>query len=250
MPNGWSRAARRAAFCILVAGVLAAHAAAAETGAVANIVASGSGEVSIPPTRASFAIGITTDAATASQASADNARISKAVAEALAAAGVGREGFARSRPNVGPRWTYDEPTRRQKKTGYEASNTMTVETEQLERVGAYIDVALDAGATDVSDVSFSARNADEARRQVLAQAVERARVDATTMATAGGGTLGELVLLTTEPDEVRPGPHAATVMVAAQRVGNRTTTSVTPGEILVTASVVGRWTFVPAPRAR
>src|SRR5215469_12403017 len=100
---------------------------------------------------------------------------------------------------VAPRWNYDQATQRQKLAGYEATTIMQIETDRLERLGAYMDAGLGAGATGVSMVSFSAKNSDEARRRALVQAVSQARTDAETVARAGGGSLGPLLLLTTAP---------------------------------------------------
>ena len=223
------------------------HAQSVGSASQPMIVAAGTADVLIPPTKASFSIGIHTTGAAASAASGDNARLSKVVTEALLAAGVRREELAGSRLNVGPRWMWDQPTRQQKRAGYEATNTVRVETDQLDKIGVYLDAALNAGATDVSDVSFSSKNSDAARHQALTEAVANARADAEAMARAGGGSLGELMLLSTEPTNMQPGIAVEEIVVTASRRRQETvSTDVTPSQIKVTARVVARWRFLPA----
>jgi len=67
----------------------------------AEIVASGMGEVSGAPTKAEFAIEVKTLAATAVAASAENARLSRSVTDALRAAGVRSEEVLSTNLTVG-----------------------------------------------------------------------------------------------------------------------------------------------------
>lgn len=210
------------------------------------IVAAGTADVLIPPTTASFSIGIHTTGPSATAVSADNARLSKSVMEALLAAGVKREELIGSRLNVGPRWTWDDVVRQQKRAGYEATNTLKVETDQLDRIGVYLDAALNAGATDLPDISFSSRNSDVARHQALSAAVANARADAEAMAKAGGGGLGELLLLSTEPTNMQPGVSVEEITVTGgRRTREPVATAVMPSQIRITAKITARWKFVP-----
>lgn len=229
----------------------AAHASAAQTEGTIEpqVVASGNAHVRIPATKASFSIEISSLAASAAAASMADARLSKAVSSALEAAHLTQGELVRSRLTVSPRWEYDQGTRRERRTGYEASTTLQIETEHLDRVGTYIDAALDGGATGISGIAFSATDSDDARHRALAEAVAGAKADAEAMARASGGHLGELLLLTTQPqNEPRPllfQPAAATAFRSPEE-----RTSVIPGQIEVTAQVTGRWRFLAGPQAQ
>ena len=107
-----------------------------------------------------------------------------------------------------------------------------------------MDAALGAGATGVSTVSFSAKNSDEARRRALAHAVSQARADAETVARAGGGSLGQLLLLTTEPQNPPRGVEIPFAAVASRSISEGERTNIIPNQIKVTATVVGHWRFV------
>ena len=115
-----------------------------------------------------------------------------------------------------------------------------------------IDAALAAGATSASDVGFSADDLDEARHRALGQAVAAARGDAEALARAGGGTLGELLLLSTEraPDYSGGGLNEIVVTATRASAPPPVPTTVLPEQITVSASVTGRWRFIPQSATR
>ncbi len=213
-----------------------------------QIIASGTADVTIPATTASFSVQITSLAASAAAAGAESARISKAVSNALQAARLSHEEIAQTQLLITPRWNYDEATRKQKRTGYEATTTIRIRTDRLDHLGTYMDAALSAGATGISTISFSASDTNEARRGALAQAVSQAKADADTMARAGGGTLGQLLLLTTEQSIPR-GVEFTPLAAMAGRGTGAERTNIIPSQIKVTATVVGHWKFITSTAA-
>ena len=212
-----------------------------------QIIASGTADETIRATTASFSVDMSSLAASAAAAGAKSARSAETVRNALETAHLSRNEIVQSQLSVAPRWNYDQATQRQKLVGYEATTIMQIETDRLERLGAYMDAALGAGATGISMISFSAKNSDEARRRALVQAVSQARADAETVARAGGGTLGALLLLTATPQN--PREISPLVVTAAARTSEADRTNIIPGQIKVTASVVGHWRFVPGKTA-
>jgi uncharacterized protein len=215
-----------------------------------QVVASGTSEVTIAATTATFSIDINSLAASAAAASDESTRISRAVSNALRTAGLSHDEIAQTQLTVSPRWEYDEATHKQKRTGYEAATMIQLETDRLDRVGTYMDAALTAGATGISAISFSAKDAHEARRRALAQAVLQARADAEAIARAGGGTLGQLLLLTAEPQNGPRGVEFSALSVTAARsIGGAERPNIVPSEIKVAATVVGHWRFVPSGSA-
>jgi len=219
---------------------------AAELAAAPMITVSGQGEVTREPDHASVRIAIETSAATAAAASQDNARIEKAVREALLQAGAVSKELSTAGFLVQPQWEYHSgsPPRR---ISYTARNTLRVDVTRLERIGSFIDVAVAAGATRVEDVEFDLKDGDAARREALALAVANARGDADAMARAAGGTLGTLRELSTDQSPGRMPVFRA--LAAAAPVAGRAAelTDIRPAPIRITAIVQGRWDFQPRP---
>ena len=84
---------------------------------------------------------------------------------------------------------YDDNDRRLP-SAHVASREVKVRMDDLERLGAWMDAALAAGFTDVSDVNFKSSQETRLREDARAQAVADAREKAGGLAVAFGGRLG------------------------------------------------------------
>ncbi len=205
------------------------------------IQASGVADIQVTPDRAAISLGVMTRAVNVAQATAENARIQRAVIEAVRAQGIPAERIGTMGFNVTPNYRHDprgqEPPTI---TGYTVTNIVRVEVHQIDRVGPIIDAALGAGANNMHGLHFWSSNVDQARRRALAQAVSRARADADAMAQAAGGQLGDLEALqyNVTPD-YRPMAGVAMRMETAMA-----DTPISPGEQTLTVTVTGRWLFV------
>jgi len=205
-----------------------------------TITATGHGEARITPDRATLSIGVQTEAATAARASAENAQKQRAVIDALKSLGISDQQISTVEYSVYPEsapTTADERTPRI--IGYTVSNTVRVDVQHVDRLGAVIDAALGHGANAINSLDFSSSNEDEARRAALALAVQHARGDAEAMARGAGGRLGELVDLTSQA--------GAPPIQFGQRmaIGTAASTPISPGSETVAVEVVGRWRYLP-----
>ena len=208
-----------------------------------QVIASGQGVVHVMPDRAQLTIRVQTNASSAATASSDCSRIAKAVSDALAAAGLTGPELKLTRLSVEPHWEYNGKRRR---TGYDAVHTLRIETARLDRLGAWIDAALGAGATDIDDPTFKLEDPEAPRQEALAKAVASARRDAETMARAAGGSLGELLVIGTG-NSARQDSQLQEVVVTALRRNAMPSvpTTIVPGELEISESVSARWAFLP-----
>ncbi len=213
---------------------------------LSEIIVSGSGEVRVAPTRARLTIHVRRTAPTAAAAGAEAARASKAVTSALAAAGLAGDGITETSVSVAPHTDDNDAHRR--RTGFDATATLHVETTNLDRVGPLIDAALAAGVTDVDDAEFVIDDPQAARQQALALAVAATRRDGQTLARAAGGGLGELLVLST----IGLGDAMPAALVEAPDYRPPPTdvvhSTVVPGLISVTAHVTARYAFLAPAR--
>ncbi len=203
-----------------------------------QISTTGVGEASAVPDRATIYIAVQTRAATATAASADNARRVKAVMDTLRAIGVSGDQVQTANYSVTPEAPY-MPSTTPKTVTYAVSNSLLVKLRRIEEVGRVIDAALAKGANEISSLQFSSSTVDSVRSLALAAAVADAKTQAEAMARAAGGSLGQLLELSTSMP-VRPMPmvQSFSARAAAQ-------TPITPGEQSITATVSARWAFVP-----
>ncbi len=204
------------------------------------ISTSATGEARYVPDRATISVGVQTRALTAARASADNAVKQRAVIDAIHAQGIAADQISTVNYNLNAEQVYNPQAgdKAPKVTGYVATNTVRVEVKKVEQVGALINAAIAKGANDVSSLDFHSSAPDSLRRVALADAYKQAAADATVLARAAGGQLGELIEVTTgEPaDGVQP-----RIMGLAKMA---TSTPINVGEQTVNVSVMARWRFV------
>jgi uncharacterized protein YggE len=196
-----------------------------------TIAVSGEGEASASPDVAYVSVGVQTEAASAAQASEENSRRMAAVLEALRAHGVRSQNLQTRGLTVSPRFG---PEGREI-VGYQATNTVTVTVEMLERAGQLLDAALAAGANQVGGLRFGIKDPSSLRAQALAEAARVARAKADTLAAALGVRIVGVERIAEEGSRV-PVPRmadAARASVAAEAPAP----PVERGELRVTAQV-------------
>lgn len=200
-----------------------------------QISAVGVGELRVPPDYAVLTFTVETSGTDAARAGRENAARMAGLRQALEkhgipAAAISTVGYSvRNEARFQGRGPKGEPN------WFVARNGIRVRVAELDQLGATIDVALASGANHVEDVSFLAKDAQELRHKALSLAVQHARAQAQTMASAAGGKLGELVELAAVEGPVYPG--LAVARASAETVVSRT-------EITITERVIARWRFV------
>lgn len=247
MPASRSRPILAAALvAVTLAAPRAASARQAPTAELPQIVVTGFGEVSVPPDKASIDVAVETRAATASAAASLNARRLRAVLDTLKGRGVEAADLATIGFSVHQDY---EPVPRgaAPRRMYVANNVLRVEIRNLDRVGALLDAALDAGANRINEVRFSSSRHLAVRDSAMTLAIANARRSAEGMARAAGGRLGPLLELSTQlsPYTMRENMSRATAGYASGAVANQST-SISPDQLEVGATVIGRWRFEPA----
>lgn len=223
----------------LMQGTAAAQVPGSASAPAPRIITSGSGEARVSPDKATIFIGVQSRASTAASAASTNARRQRAVLDTLRAMGLTSAQLSTVNYSVSPEMQYDQNTRTSRVVGYTVSNNVRVQVNQLDEVGRIIDAALAKGANEISSLQFASSKADSARRAALSDAVADARADAEALARAAGGTLGDLIELSTTSSPIRPYAEMAMAKVAAAAP-----TPIEPGEQTISASVTAQWAFV------
>ena len=203
-----------------------------------TIRVTGVGEQRVAPDEARIELAVETQAPTARAAGDQNARAMERVITALVRAGVPRGEIETRGYSVYPDYRDPRPgdTVPQIRS-YRAANTVSARTEQLDRVGALIDVALGAGANRLNGIMFGLRNDAAPRAAALRNAVAQARRDAETMASALGVQLGSILDASTASAPAAPYPMPVAYRMAADmETAQSVRTPIQPGEQTVTAT--------------
>ena len=208
-----------------LAGVGLPEKAHGDAGITRTITVTGEGTVKAKPDRAGFSFGVDSRAATAQEASADNARAMRRLIAALKAAGVADERIQTQQVSVWPQTDGDG-----KVTGYTANGSVSAETS-IADAGSVVDAATTAGANTVSGPSLTLSDSNAQEAQALKNAVADARRKANALADASKASLGEVVKVV-EGSAAQPVP-----MFERAAVAKDAGAPIEPGTVDTTASV-------------
>ncbi|MBN1644616.1 SIMPL domain-containing protein [Candidatus Woesearchaeota archaeon] len=162
---------------------------------IPKISAQGDSELSIMPDEAIIRIKVETKEKTAKEAQDKNSEIMTVVQSALKRAGVASDDIESDQYNLYPYQEWDPVTRKSVQKGYRLYHTIKVTTSDLDKVGEFITVAVDAGADGVENVQFdlSDDKKAEVKKEALQQASQNAKEKAKAVADGLGVRLGELL---------------------------------------------------------
>lgn len=168
-----------------------------------SITVNGTGVVRTVPDRASFWFGVQTEGRTAAAAMAANDAEMRRVVAALRSAGVAAADIQTQNVSLSPRMTETGT----EIVGYTATNNVTAQIRDLDRAGAVIDAAVNAGANQVSGPSLFRADQTAQYRQALRAAYADARAKAQSLAETMDVSLGR-VINATEASSSVPLPAA------------------------------------------
>ncbi len=197
----------------------------------------GTGTVSAAPEQAVLFLAVQTQAASAAQATADNAAAMTAVVQALTSIGVDKNSIQTTSYTLTPIYeNKPDQSTPSKIIGYAARNAIQVTLTDLGMVGKVLDAAIAGGANDVQGVMFTLSSTTLAtlQKQALALAVK----DADGQAKAVASSLGISII---GPISVAPGyvfqPNYQRYAAASQP------TPIEPGSLQVTATAQVTYQF-------
>lgn len=203
----------------------------------------GQGEVTVATTLTQVQLGIQVQGKTAIEVQEEVAQRSTAVVDVLQ--NLGAQELQTTSIQLNPVYSYEDDT--QTLTGFEGLNTLQFELP-TEQAGAAIDTAIQAGATVVQDISFTASDEalQQARLQVLSAAVEDAQAQAESVFSTLQLTPGEIINIDINSSD-NPGPSPLVFDVAASALAVGATTPIIGGPQTIEASVSLDFLYFPAP---
>lgn len=186
---------------VIVAVVLALNSETEESDLEekSRISVSGTSSLTVDPNKAEIYVKIVSLEKTAQESKNKNSEVSKKVTDALKKAGVKSSDIETSQFSIYPRYEYEEVVEinlrksNQVLVGYEVVNVLKVTTQDLDKVGKLIDVAVDSGANDIESISFGLTK--EREKDIKQQAMIAASNDAKEKAVALSTNLGVALLM-------------------------------------------------------
>jgi len=208
-----------------------------------NIISlTGTGTVKAEPDLAVIQLGVETRASSAGEAQRLNAERMAGVIAALQEVGIGEEDMWTAGFTLTPLTKYPAGGGVAEILGYLCRNSLTVQLDDMEAVGRILDLAVAAGANQISSVYFTL--SQDLRKtlqdQATTMAVEDAEAKAQLLAEAAGV---QLISPTSLSLSVGYQPEYRVFMEAAVPMPTPAPTPILPGEVEVTVTVYVTYAF-------
>ncbi|MDD4250931.1 MAG: SIMPL domain-containing protein [Candidatus ainarchaeum sp.] len=146
------------------------------------------------PDKVEITLSVETIDMVAENSQQENARITQNVVTALKTAGLTNKQISTTNYSIYEQFEWDGIIQKNKIIGYKTSNTIKVILTELTITGKIIDVAVNAGANKVSNISFglSEQKQRQSNEIVLKEASEYAKIKAQNIANGLGITIGKI----------------------------------------------------------
>jgi len=158
-----------------------------------GIQVSGYGELTLVPDLATLRLGIVSQEDSVAEAQAAASKAMNQVLAALKAQGVADKDIQTQYFSISQRTKWDPDTYEEIVIGYEVSNIVSAKIRDMDKVGAIIDAAADAGGdlTRIQGVSFSVEEPSSYYKELREKAMADAQAKAEQIAEFYGITLGK-----------------------------------------------------------
>lgn len=179
-----------------------------------TITISGEAEVTAIPDVASFTLAVRAEGDDATTAQAEATELNNAIIAYLSAEGVAETDIKTTSYNVSPRYRFDRttctptfcPPGESVQDGFEVYQSLQVKVRETDKAGALLAGVGEAGASDISSLSFTIDDESAYEAEARAEAIKDAQAKAEVLAESLGVRLVDLVSFY-EEEGYRPMPY-------------------------------------------
>jgi uncharacterized protein len=167
----------------------------------------GAATTTVKPDKVTVSLGVETTNKTANAALAANSKIMNLVLDRLKAAGVKNNETSTSSFSISPNYNYSLPSS-SRIIGFTVSNSIQIQSTNINNTSKWIDVAIAAGANTVDRIDFvlSDKKLEETKNSLIRQAIQDARTKADIVASAAGVKVVGIRSINLNEPEIRPPP--------------------------------------------
>lgn len=218
--------------------------------AVSTVSVSGNSEMKVSPDMATISFGVESKGTATADAAleATNTAIANITAAVQALGAEGKD-IQTSSVNLYEEYMYDENGNPTGAPTFTASISLSVTINDVDKVGAYIDAAVKAGATRTNNIRFSLQDPTAFENEALTMAMANAKARADVLAAAAGKTVGE-ALLVSDGTQMSESVYYDEVVVDPPKSDSysaggsyRENISISGGSITITGHVQVRYTM-------
>ena len=216
------------------------------TNANSTVFTTGSAFTRLAPDRVLISIGVESTDKTANEALSLNSELMNNIISDLRSIGLKPNETRTSIFNIFPLYNYTESGTRLNVSGFTVTNTVQIESSNLDNVSQWIDNAVASGANSINSIDFSVteKKLEDTRSRLITDAIDNAKQKAEVAASAVQlsitGVESIVVDGTTNIPPLPPQPFFRESASASAQGGTVTdSTPIIPGEQEVSVSVSG-----------
>lgn len=205
---------------LLFACGLSAVVSAAESETSPRIMVTGQGSAQLAPDMALLQLTVTREAETAREALDANSAAMAEVIKDLREQGIAERDIQTDNFSIQPRYVYQKPKADgdnlpPRIVGYTVRNGLGVRVRDLDKLGAIIDRSVTLGVNQGGGISFTNDDPSAALEQARIAAVKDAAARASTLASAAGVKLGQVLEISEQSRNPAPVPMMRSKMMMA-----------------------------------
>ncbi len=175
-----------------------------------TITVNGSGFAEVAPDRATLQMSIVAREPTLAAAQKAAADVTNNVLKMLDRMDIDRNKVDTTGASVRPDYRWNRDKEEQELHGYISERQISVQIEDLEKLGAIVEGGVGAGVNQVSPPQLDSRDRKDTYRKALRIAAQDARDNASELADALGAKLGKVISINSGSNQPRPPvPYAA-----------------------------------------
>jgi uncharacterized protein YggE len=212
-----------------------------------TVSVSGSGEVSAQPDMAHVTLGVESRKPTMAAARSEVAATVERVLALTRSLKIDPKLVDSTRLQVSPDYIWNEKERKQVLQGYIVSRQIGVTVKDLEQLGPLLEKAVDAGVNQVGDPQLDSSRRKELEREAMAKAVQDAKLNADTLATAAGARLGPVRSLNGQSNALPMPMYKGRAVAMAADVAAAPPETYQAAEMKFNASVSAEYDLITGP---
>lgn len=203
-----------------------------------TVTVQGSGEIQLSADTATIVMAVITRNPDIIKATEENARKITDVMNAIYNDGIDRSNISTSNYRIYQE-TNSSGNDRNIQGPYNVSNEITIILTDVSRAGNIIDTAIKAGANNLSELTYSVSNTEEAVKQARMLAIKQAEENASVLASANGTSLGQLLYITEDSGSLYP--RARSYKSSGEAALLKAATPIYSGNTSVTVCITACW---------
>jgi uncharacterized protein YggE len=209
-----------------------------------TVFATGSALSRLTPDRVFISVGVETTDKTANDALSLNSDLMNNIISELRNAGLKPNETSTTFFNIFPLYNYTESGTRLNVTGFTVTNTLQIESSNLDSVSQWVDTAVASGANSINSIDFSVteKKLEDTRTKLITDAIGNAKQKAEAAASAVQLSITGVKSIVVDGSTISPPPPPQPFYresISAQGGTTTSSTPIIPGEQEVSVTVSG-----------